>query len=374
MENQQQQPRRLSGRSISIDKSISMLREIIAKRQLDELDTDIVNNTLPDEIRLIAWKICLEILPIKNFETWVEISEKQRKSFQNLTAEHNIEEAFKNLKIEDGLKTKIDGVCKYFELCHYELGKLAVNYDFFKSQIVAESILKLFLIYLKNCKECQQSSEENIKAEIYILAALYYSLYPSILHFSDFNKLENNTDDPKWLFYYLNDEEFFDCDVYYLFTEIIKHKNLNRKIANSQFVNAYEHNFQKQCNIKIDLDNDDGLIYYLLSIINPGLNLNRKNLVLSKVTANWKNTLLTTVVSFDRLVYFWDNIFFRSSSLDNKLEFLNYINIALINNMSSELISCNGDRELLLLNYPSHKVDEKEIIKKAMKLNERLYL
>jgi hypothetical protein len=361
--------RRTSGRSISIDNSILLLKDIMRKKSIDELDQYIINNTLPDEIRIIAWKIYLGILPIDQVESWFEITSMQRKRFTTILEEDEIDQIIKLIR---GLETNNDTFIDDFKLLKLELIKISMSYDFFKSQ--GESILKLFCIYLKIYKE----SFENNRWAFYILCGLFYTLYPSIMHLTD--TTEENITDPRWLVNYINKEENFDCEVFFLFDNIINHKQLKNISLEYQQAPRQEW-FDIEQHIIIDLDKNfltnlnpyEKSSYYYLSIINPALAkyLFSIKLDIYDILGIWVSSLLTSTLGFERLTYFWDNIFSRCKS--DRFEFIDFINIALINNISQELLVGNiVTDKTLLMTYPQVNLDEKEIMKKALKMYEKL--
>jgi hypothetical protein len=359
------QERRRSNRSISIDKSILLLNEIILNKSIDCLDGYVINNTLPDEIRIIAWKIFLGILPVDNPNSWVEITVSQRDKYQNILFEDEIVEVLKNIQLNEFKNEEFSSV---FE----EINKLKNKYDFFKSQIVGESLFKLFVIYLKLYKE----TFENTKWAFYILAGLIYILYPSVMPFTC--KLVEISTDPKWLLYYMNDEEHFDCDIFSIFDNLMNHKQL-RHISFTKAPRQDILDIEDKVINNIDmefiakLNPYERVSYYYLRVINPNLAryLFSIKLDLYDIFETWTASLLTSTIDFERLTYFWDNVFYRCEG--DRFGFLDLVNVALVNNLSEDLLAGNiVSDKAMLMRYPEVKLDEKEIIKKALKLYEKL--
>jgi hypothetical protein len=364
------QERRRSGRSISLGGSVALLTSIMVNKSTEELDTYIVNNTLPDEVRLVAWKIFLGILPVEQVENWVDITSAQRKSFTTILEEDEMDQIIKLIK---GMEMGESEIVNDYKLITDELAKISANYDFFKSTTVAESLVKLFLIYLKIYKD----SFENSKWAFYILAGLFYTLYPSIIHIS--NTEEVNHRDPRWLLHYMNEEEGFDSEVFFIFDNIMNHKQL--RMVSKEYKQAPRQDwFDIEQKVIINLDKDfletlnpyEKSSYYYLTIMNPELAKHLFSLKLDTydILETWVSSLLTSTLGFERLTYFWDNIFYRCKG--DRFEFLDLINIALINNLSDQLLTSNiVTGKTLLMRYPQN-LDEKAVVKKALKLSEKL--
>jgi hypothetical protein len=373
------QTRRLSGRSISIENAIGLLKAAIETKSKNVFETDVLNNTLPNEIRSIAWRIFLNILPVdQSTNDWVGIAKSQRAQFAVFSAEKEIDEFSRMIRGEstDNEILHKSELWDIYKLAREELDRISSTYDFFKSQIVAESLLRLYLIWAK-----QYTGGFDTKA-FYILAGLIYTLYPSILHVTT-PILDENLNDPQWLFNYLNDEEFFDSDVFFIFDNLMNHKQI-KHIA-SEFKNSPRADIIEVEKRIIDSENIDmeyvatlsrfeKISYYYLRLINPTLTkyLFSIKLDVHEVLQAWIPSLLTSTISFERLTYFWDNIFYNCRN--DSLDFVDHLSISLINNLSGELIVNNlVDNKISLMKYPDTMLlDEKEIVKKAMKLNEKL--
>jgi hypothetical protein len=376
-----------------MENCINILGEVLKDNEinLEEVSGLLINNTLPAELRSIAWRIILGILP-KNkspFE-WVKIIRTERANFEKLNSDMEIELLTRIIRKElDDSNLPEGNLSHNYKLVVTELDRISLSYDFFKSQVVAETLLKLYVIWQKHDESNNRDDRANLNV-FYILAAIIYSLYPSIIHFrSSFKEItcEDDTDSSS-LFYFLNEEEYFDADVYLILFNLMKQKNLSEIINNSSKVNRQSIEvIQKRIigneNLFPLSEQDNSFISSLgrvekiscvyLKIVNHNLlnHLNSLNLDIYEIIQMWQTSFFTGTINFENLPYIWDNIFLNST--DDSLDFFDYVSLSLINNLSTELMtgdlnSCNS----LLMMYPQNNLNLKEIMKKSFKIKEKV--
>jgi hypothetical protein len=354
------------------------------------LSTLVINNTLPVELRSIAWRIFLGILPReKSANELVQITKNKRVEFEKLNSHTEIELFSKVIRKEEDISILPEGnLSQSYLLVQAELNRISSNNDFLKSQIVAETLLRLFVIWKKNNENENSDVMANLH-KFYILAEVIYSLYPTILHFNiaheDFS--ENKIIDAKFLFYFLNQEESFDADAYVIFDHLIQ------KILNEVNFNNLKQNCQiKELIHKHIIDNQnllplseesksfisnlgriEKISYLYLNIVNPNLSKHLNSIKLDPydVVNIWFSSLLAGSISFENLTYIWDNIFFFTSN--DSFRLFDFVAVSLINNISTQLMAGDIDScRSLLMKYRENSLDLKEIIKKSLKLKEKL--
>lgn len=381
-----------TGRSNIIENCIVVLKEAIKgdKVDLEDLSIMVINNTMPAEFRSTAWKIFLGILPNdKNAFEWVKIIQNERSNFEKLSGEKEVEEYIKVIRNEAEVSTiSQSSVYNDYQQVLKELEKISMFYDFFKSQIVAETLLRLYIIWRR-----QNPTEKGNIEIFYILAGVIFALYPSIIHFTTDIKVITSKEeaDPKTLFYFLNDEEFFDADVYMIFDHLMNKKGLKSIITQNPSRNSWE----SMVNLIVEKENifpltedlkefistfnrAERVAYLYLKIANPKLLSHMMSIKLDpyEIIQLWFNSLFTSSICYTHIVYFWDNIFLRCAEQQDQttpLAFADFIGASLINNLGNDLLTADlitGKK--ILMRYPEHSLNLKDIIKRALKLREKV--
>jgi hypothetical protein len=131
-----------------MDLSITILREMLKEDRcdLDEVTTMVVNNSLPNELRSIIWRIQLGILPKdRHYSEWVEIIQKERKIFENLINDQEIQNYLKVIRKESDVDILPSGeLLNDFKLIKESILQIpGTSHDFFKSESVQETFLTL---------------------------------------------------------------------------------------------------------------------------------------------------------------------------------------------------------------------------------------
>jgi hypothetical protein len=393
-----QKRRSTTGRSNTIESCINTLTDALKDNQFDleDISTLVINNNLPSELRPVAWEIFLGILPKeKDLYEWVKIIQAERAKFEKISSDKEIEDYTKVIRKETNESSLTPGkLLADYQNVAKEIEKISSNYDFFKSQIVAETLLRLYVIWKKNNPD---PTDNNSVESFYILAGVIYALYPSILHFNteikEINKKEDV--DPRTLFYFLNNEEYFDSDVYMIFDHIMNKLGFESFIVNfsklgrQEWENIYKNIVQgedEEENSELfkseesktlisNMNRLEKISYPYLKVANRILlsHFFSINLDPYHIVQTWFTSLLTNSICFEHLTYLWDNIFLYSQNQGHKFEFLDYILVALISNLSNDLlISDVMSAKKILMRYPEHNLNLKDIVKKALKLREKI--
>jgi hypothetical protein len=390
-----QHRRSTTGRSNIIESCINTLTDALKDNQFDqeEIATMVINNTLPNELRSVTWKIFLGILPKdKDLFEWVKIIQGERANFEKLSEEKEVEDYAKVIRkeAEEAILTP-GALLSDFQNVVKELAKISANYDFFKSQIVAETLLRLYVIWRRN--NLNEDDSPLSLESFYILAGLIYALYPSILHFNtEIKEITKKEDvDARTLFYLLNSEEHFDSDVYLVFDFIMNKLGFKNFIQNfhklsrqewevvSKFIVQEEgqelFNSEEAKTLVQNMNRLEKIAYPYLKIANKQLLSHLFSIQLDSydIVKSWFTSLMTNSICFEHLTYLWDNVFLHSQEAQTTFEFLDFILVSLFSNLSNELLSSDVvTAKKLLMRYPEHNLNLKEIIKKALKIREKI--
>jgi hypothetical protein len=377
---------RRGSRSSSLEESIRLMANCMTGEgfNLEDLQVLIINNKLPAELRPLTWKIFFGILNRKNnFWQWYNAIKTERERFENLSQSKEVELFTKVIRREADISTVKDNTYfNNYQTVVNELEKLKKKYDLFKSEIIAESVLRIFLIAKT------QYSIDSVEKVFHIIAGLVYSLYPSILHFSK-NFVEINEDnlDATTFFYYLNNEEFFDADVYMLVNKILDdgsfskyffHSHLQTQQLISKNIEEMENLLPGNPNFKYkELNRIERICYQYLQVTNKELfkHFLTNNISLYDDVNELFGYLLTKTICLSNLTYLWDNIFLYSSPEYTLFSFLEFVIVVIIDRISLNLKSLKeqDDVHKIISNYPEEELDCMEIVTKALKIQDIYY-
>ena len=269
--------------------------------------------------------------------------------------------------------------------------------DLFHNNKIKELLTKILFVYSidnPHPSYCQGMNE--------ILGTLFLSFYPS-LKFNKFSKEEidkENNDiitNKEILYYFIVDEQFFEADLFTIYIELMsrnltvlysynddKYKNVKsfgaedtKNLTLEDLKKSEESDLMKRIKkiFYIYLKNDQEYFELLNKSIEPNLFLLR-----------WILCVLNREISLKNIFWIWDCILFyefmeftyeRNNNDDNikkdesdkitRLNFLDYICLAMIFDLKKELI--NSEPSVILckfLKYPNEK-NMKKIMKEAFK-------
>ncbi len=380
-----------TGRSKILESSINLLSEFIKTKDLEDIYGLAINNSLPGEFRSTAWRIFLGILNKDDCGNWGKTTKVLRDNFYTLSKQlsENVLKYLRNELTEDQAKSLLDErTLNIFNTVRIELNQISNNFDFFKSEIISEIVLRLIYLW-----SLSNSEFNDFSMIVSILAGIIYSLYPSNLHV-DISLLGINEEnlenlEVQSLFYYLNTEEHFDADVFIIFNSImikgikqfISTRNQYQPINFSdlnEIINIEDENLLlKRCSL---FNKVDRILAFYLKLVSPEM--------LTKITPQ-KNelyrsieTLIPTILSkhlnSEYIIYFWDCIFINEiySFMETKLHFENdFFNftdfIVLAYLVLNQENAGKNDFNKLYVN--SLKIiNGREVLKKAIKLREKV--
>ena len=363
---------------------------------------------LNPETRCFIYKIFLNILPYNNPNSWkIVLCQKRDLYYQKLNTllskNENILKfinchSIKGTKVYEELFALIPVEYKeILSLIKLDVDRTFQDLDLFHNNKIKELLTKILFVYSidnPHPSYCQGMNE--------ILGTLFLSFYPS-LKFNKFSKEEidkENNDiitNKEILYYFIVDEQFFEADLFTIYIELMsrnltvlysynddKYKNVKsfgsedtKNLTLEDLKKSEESDLMKRIKkiFYIYLKNDQEYFELLNKSIEPNLFLLR-----------WILCVLNREISLKNIFWIWDCILFyefmeftyeRNNNDDNikkdesdkitRLNFLDYICLAMIFDLKKELI--NSEPSVILckfLKYPNEK-NMKKIMKEAFK-------
>ena len=219
------------GKSDFIEYSLLLLDNVITTQgSLSNIQFDMNNNTLPCEIRSIAWRLFLNVLPKQDSTKWIQITEKNREIYSKKKAELKHKNCIlkiiqnnNNITIEEKEVLESDEY-KYCSEALEFLNDLVEVYDLFKKDVFKETLVYIYIIYRLNTSQFKFSSA----AILTLLSSIIYTLYSSMSHNEiDYNDiLEKSVKEHKVqlseLFHFINHEAHFEHDIYSIYESILE--------------------------------------------------------------------------------------------------------------------------------------------------------
>ena len=363
---------------------------------------------LNPETRCFIYKIFLNILPYNNPNSWKIVLCQKRDLYYKklntlLSKNENILKfinchSIKGTKVYEELFALIPVEYKeILSLIKLDVDRTFQDLDLFHNNKIKELLTKILFVYSidnPHPSYCQGMNE--------ILGTLFLSFYPS-LKFNKFSKEEidkENNDiitNKEILYYFIVDEQFFEADLFTIYIELMsrnltvlysynddKYKNVKsfgaedtKNLTLDDLKKSEESDLMKRIKkiFYIYLKNDQEYFELLNKSIEPNLFLLR-----------WILCVLNREISLKNIFWIWDCILFyefmeftyeRNNNDDNikkdesdkitRLNFLDYICLAMIFDLKKELI--NSEPSVILckfLKYPNEK-NMKKIMKEAFK-------
>ena len=363
---------------------------------------------LNPETRCFIYQIFLNILPYNNPNSWKIVLCQKRDLYYKklntlLSKNENILKfinchSIKGTKVYEELFALIPVEYKeILSLIKLDVDRTFQDLDLFHNNKIKELLTKILFVYSidnPHPSYCQGMNE--------ILGTLFLSFYPS-LKFNKFSKEEidkENNDiitNKEILYYFIVDEQFFEADLFTIYIELMsrnltvlysynddKYKNVKsfgaedaKNLTLEDLKKSEESDLMKRIKkiFYIYLKNDQEYFELLNKSIEPNLFLLR-----------WILCVLNREISLKNIFWIWDCILFyefmeftyeRNNNDDNikkdesdkitRLNFLDYICLAMIFDLKKELI--NSEPSVILckfLKYPNEK-NMKKIMKEAFK-------
>jgi len=375
------------GKSSFVDMAIQIIEDFQNSKGAQlEIIASSLDRTLFNEIRSVAWRVFLNLLPAKSPSEWVSITKQQRKEYDEETEKIDSEETQKVVKTRE------------FEFM--ALARTIVKEESKKSMIfnsLSESAQKIFVLWLR---KNDNVSSEHFRPLFRILLTLMFALYPSMLNVASEEcdiKKDNKTPSAKELYYFLNCEDYFDHDIYWIFTEIMNRgiKDLvtctDKKMDNTAVNELYskvqlcQNNGKKVAQLLSGVGRADISFLYYLGVCDEELvkKLVEKNRNIIGVIHSLISTLFYDF-DYESLIYLWDCVFAceNNSQFDFSLVNKHQKRLSLIDFLACSLISktnpsilLEGDLEKACgASFEANLIDSdyKSIVLTALKLREKI--
>lgn len=240
------------GKSDYIEYSLVLLDSAIREGNIEEIQAEMNNHTIPAELRSISWRIFLKILPIKDsLHTWISTTDQNRDIYFEKISQFKYSEILRKLCHDPNFLEILKETNHEFlhsdEYKHYSdsiefIRDISEIYDLFKLHFVIEVTTLVYILYRSSHSKFQVYTASFLN----ILASIVYSLYPSISHSNaDYAELkgelhESKSVQIKKLYYFLTHEDYFEHDVYTIFENIMEshsHRetimSLNKEVINT---------------------------------------------------------------------------------------------------------------------------------------------
>ena len=374
------------------DNRINTLAELIKKNKLEE----------KKELRPIAWKIFLGIIPEENksIEEWIDVVDSQRNEYKeklekycNIKKYKSIDPLLNNENKEnvDLLNQEKSNDKNVINLINLDLIRTHQSIKLFQNTKTKNILSNILYIYSKENEDIPYGQGMNE-----LVSMLYICLYPYYFPFKgkqnvDKNEIKNYLNDIEshyediYLFFY--DENEIQSDIYFLFEALMIKgiKNLYGKddIKKDDLnYNLYE--------LFPDLINDNSyeekpthlnlrsylLIKEKLKIIDKKLynHFKKININCNYFLHRWFKCVFTREFDIKEVLCLWDKIFLYEFNKGKKykypLVFIDFICLAMIIRIRYQLIKKDeGDCFTILFHYPKGE-DISDIIELAEKISE----
>lgn len=342
-----------NSKSQNLEECICLLTQSINQNISDEeIKSMIINNSLPVELRSFLWRVLLGIIP--KTKDPLEINKAitaYRKAFEVMITFHkDIEAKFSidNIK-EQTIREDMDKAMK-------EIDRLSTRSDFLKSQSIITSIIKLYYLWRINTKY-----EGYYSQPIFILASVAFAVFPAALRpgdsgITEITSMDNAT--PQNMYYLINNEDYFEADVYSIFSSIMtklnivnicidqgSKKELNNVINYNQMIDEMKDANLRSLQSKLDLHHKLSFLYIYIACKDVISLFNTYQFDPYPIFVNWYTFLFTNIFQLNNINYLWDIILISK----NFNEMGCYIIGAITKMLKSKLLSSTSSEEIRVI-------------------------
>ena len=377
-----------------------------------------------EEIRPIAWKILLKILPSNdksNIKTWIDKTISDRKKYEKLKQKEIISiTKYKGDPLTANFDTNIinenNNWDKFYngsslrKLIEKDVRRTFQNKPLFKNNAVKEFLTDILYFW---CVEEENKKISYKQGMNDILSILFFAIFP--FYFSDVKKnkncnnniiyppeeqnylyelSKNSVKNSKTLYLFFHDENYLSHDLFAMFSALMNFGLKDLFEANGDFP------------VHVDIDLNKIPSYNIIpapniNINNNGINLNKKyeldiiykrcidimnnklrvydeelykHILANKIDSTtfmvrWLRCLFCREFSDTVSIQIWDVIFLEEYfQNDNKMQFIDYIVVAMFENIRKNLLKKDEEGILqILFNYPKLE-SPKDLIKSAYKI------
>ena len=348
-----------------------------------------------EQIRPMAWKIFFKVLPSEdnsNLKAWILKTISDRQKFENIRkTNHKEEEQLtnkdKSIK-NDNKNNNFDGY-DLKKLIEQDINRTFQNLKLFQDNCVKELLSNVLFYWSIQPENKKMSYRQGMND---LLSILFFSFFP--FYFSDKRKSNNinktnnelypkeeqdflfslckdSVKHSKSLYLFFHDEKFISHDLFAIFSSMmsfgikklyetandIQDDFLNFKVGEKQIDFVYKRALDIYHNKLRNYDQD--LFTYLIKHkIDP-----------TTFMVRWLRCLFCREFTYKVSIQLWDIIFLEEFfQSDNKLQFIDYLCIAMYENIRDEIMVGQEEEILkLLFRYPQIETP-KNLIKNAYKI------
>ena len=365
------------------------------------------SNLENEQIRPMAWKIFLKVLPSKEnvyIKTWIEKTISDREKFEKIKLNENINSIkYKGdpLTIIAQNKNKNNNWNKFFdghklkEIIEKDINRTFQNLKLFQDNYVKELLTDILFYWSIQPENKKMSYRQGMND---LLSILFFAFFPYYFSINNNNKNNNNISsfytkeekeklisyckepikNARQIYLFFHDEKYLIHDLFTIFSNMMSFgiKKLfetpldmsnNSALIQEDFLNF------KMEEKEIDIVYKRALDIYHNMLRNYDEQL-FSHLIKNKIDpttymVRWLRCLFCREFSYKVCIQLWDIIFLEEFfQSDKKFQFVDYICIAMYENVKSSIIKSKEEEILqLLFKYP--QIDSPfELIKNAYKI------
>ena len=367
-----------------------------------------------EQIRPMAWKIFLKILPSSSnsyLKTWIEKTISDRQKYENIKLKENINsikykgDPLTNLENNDN---KNDTWDKFFNgnklkaLIEKDINRTFPNLKLFQDKYVRKLLIDILFYWCIQPENKLMSYRQGMNDLLSILFIAFFPFYFSInvnnnIDNNNENKITNKKElyskeekeqlisyskDPiknaRNLYLFFHDEKYISHDLFTIFSKMMSLGIKKLYETQNDMVNKSSLIQEDFLNFKIEEKEIDIVYKRALDIYHNMLrnydqelfsHLIKNNIDPTTYMVRWLRCLFCREFSYKVCIQLWDIIFLEEFfQSDKKFQFVDYICVSMYENVKKEIMN-NKEEEILelLFNYP--QVDSPiDLIKDAYKI------
>ena len=368
-----------------------------------------------EQIRPMAWKIFLKVLPSKensSLKNWIEKTILDRQEFENIKIKENINsikykgDPLININNSNNKKNNWD---KFFngnkikEIIEKDINRTFQNLKLFKDNYVKQLLTDILFYWSVQPENKTMSYRQGMNDLLSILFFAFFPFYFSI-KVNNNNNINDNKDIinrnelyskeekdelisyckapskyARQLYLFFHNEKYLSHDLFTIFSNMMSYgiKQLfetpddttnNSTPKHEDFLNFFE---EKEKEIDIVYKRSLDIFHNMLRNYDQDLfsHLIKHKIDPTTYMVRWLRCLFCREFSYKVCIQLWDIIFLEEFfQSDNKFQFMDYICIAMYENIKKEIMK-NKQEEILKLLFRYPQVDTPfDLIKNAYKI------
>ena len=357
-----------------------------------------------EQIRPMAWKIFLKVLPCEdnsNLKTWIIQTCSDRQNFENIKKRDKIDNINNINNRNPNINNNKNDLRK---LIQQDINRTFQNIKLFKDSCVKEVLVDILFYWSIQSENKNMSYRQGMND---LLSILFFSFFPFYFsekrksiknndgqNLNDNNQINNNdlyskeeklfllslckepTKNAKTLYLFFHDEKYICHDLFTIFSSMMS--SGIRKLYETPYdykinTNSSQEDFFSLKEKKMDVVYKRALNIYHNMLRNYDENLFtrliKKRIDPTTYMVRWLRCLFCREFSYVVSIQMWDIIFIEEFfQSDNLFQFIDYICVAMYENIREEIMAGDEEKILkLLFRYP--QIDSpKNLIKNAYKI------